>query len=252
MRALLLLGSLPSTWETFKVTVFNSTPNGFVTWNLVKTKVLNKESRKIAGKEGSSSHSEVLMTQSRGRSKSRGLRKGERSRIKSKGKYADFVCHHGHEKCHIKWQCEQWKKDKKKKKKKVQKQADSDSGSAGGRIAAVEEIMLLMHEEHDDRFGPTVEERITVVSDDTINLVYGDDMTWILDSGATIHATSRRKIFTNYTAGDFGVVKMRNNDRAQIIGRGYVHLETQNGTTLVLKSVKNVEALRLNIISVVA
>jgi hypothetical protein len=69
---------------------------------------------------------------------------------------------------HIKWQCEQWKKDKNKKKKKVQKQADNDSDSEGGRIAAVEEIMFLTHEEHDGRFGPTVEEKITIVSDDTI------------------------------------------------------------------------------------
>jgi hypothetical protein len=37
--------------------------------------------------------------------------------------------------------------------------------------------MFLMHEEHDGRFGPTVEERITVVFDDTINLADGDDMT---------------------------------------------------------------------------
>jgi hypothetical protein len=76
-----------------------------------------------------------------------------------------------------------------------------------------------MHEEHDGRFGPTVEERITVVSDDTIILADGDDMTWISDSGSTIHATSRRELFSNYIAGDFGVVKLGNNDRAQIIGR---------------------------------
>jgi hypothetical protein len=47
VRALLLLGSLPDTWETFKVTMCNSTPNGVVTWNLVKTKVLNEESKKM-------------------------------------------------------------------------------------------------------------------------------------------------------------------------------------------------------------
>jgi hypothetical protein len=114
VTALLLLGSLPDTWETFKVTVCNSAPNGVVAWNLVKTKVLNEESRKIADKDISSSHSEVLVTQSRGRSKIRGPSKSEgRSRSKSKGKCADFLCHHCHEKGHIKWQCEQWKKDKK-------------------------------------------------------------------------------------------------------------------------------------------
>jgi hypothetical protein len=43
---------------------------------------------------------------------------------------------------------------------------------------------------------------------------------------------------------------MENNARAQIIGKGDVHLESENGMTLVLKSVRHVEALRLNIISV--
>ena len=107
-----------------------------------------------------------------------------------------------------------------------------------------------MHEEHDGNSGSTVEERIIVVYDDTISLTDGDKMTWIPDNGATIYATYRRELFTNSTPGDFGVVKMGNNDRAQIIGRGDVHLETENGTTLVLKSVRHVEALRLNIISV--
>ena len=87
--------------------------------------------------------------------------------------------------------------------------------------------MSLMHEEHDGSFGSTTEEKITVVSDETINLADGDEMTWIPDSGATIHATSHREFFTNYSAGDFGVVKMGNNDRAKIIGRGDVHLETE-------------------------
>jgi hypothetical protein len=75
-------------------------------------------------------------------------------------------------------------------------------------------------------------------------------MTWIPESGATIHATSCRELFTNYTLVIFCVVKMGNNDRAQIIGRGDVHLENNNGTTLVLRSVRHVEALRLNNISV--
>jgi hypothetical protein len=95
------------------------------------------------------------------------------------------MCHHCHEKGHIKWQCEQWKKDKNKKKKQLQKQDNGDSDSEGCHIAAVGEIMFLMHEVIDGSFGPTTEERITRVSDDTINLADGDDMTWIPDIGAT-------------------------------------------------------------------
>ena len=70
------------------------------------------------------------------------------------------------------------------------------------------------------------------------------------DSGAIIHATSCRNLFTSYTLSDFGVVKIGNDDRAKIIGKGDVHLETTNGTRLILKSVGHVDDLRLNIISV--
>ena len=110
VRALLLLGSLPDTWETLKVTLCNSAPNGVVTWNLVKTKVLNEEVRRIAEKRNSSSHSEVLVTESRGTSMSRGPRKGAaESRNKSRGK-SEVMCYHCHEKGHKKWQCCKWEK----------------------------------------------------------------------------------------------------------------------------------------------
>jgi hypothetical protein len=38
-----------------------------------------------------------------------------------------------------------------------------------------------MHEEHDGRTGPTIEERITIVSNYTIKLADDDEMSWILD-----------------------------------------------------------------------
>jgi hypothetical protein len=79
--------------------------------------------------------------------------------------------------------------------------------------------MFLVHEEHDGRFGSTIEERINIVFDDTISFLNGDEMTWIPNNCATIHATSHRELSTNYVPDDFGGVKMGNNDRAQIIGR---------------------------------
>ena len=113
VRALLLLGSLSDTWETLKVTLCNSAPNGVVTWNLVKTKVLKEEVRRITEKGSSSSHSEVLVTKSRGRSMSRGPRKGAaENRSKSRDKSSEVVCYHCHEKRHKKWQCRKWKKRK--------------------------------------------------------------------------------------------------------------------------------------------
>ena len=94
VRALLLLGSLPNTWKTLKVTLCNSAPNGIVTWKLVKTKVINEETRRLAERDSSSSKSKVLVIESWGRSKSRGLKKGRaKSRSKSRGRNAE-VCRH--------------------------------------------------------------------------------------------------------------------------------------------------------------
>ena len=51
------------------------------------------------------------------------------------------------------------------------------------------------------------------------NIVYDDDdmvnlttheISWVIDSGATIHATSRKEFFSSYTPGSFGVVRMGN------------------------------------------
>ncbi|RDX90561.1 hypothetical protein CR513_27562, partial [Mucuna pruriens] len=53
---LLLLNSLPESWETFKVSITNSTPNGVVSLQMVKGSVLNEEMRRKA--QGSSSQSE--------------------------------------------------------------------------------------------------------------------------------------------------------------------------------------------------
>ena len=111
VRALLLLGSLPDTWETLKVTLCNSARNSVVTWNLVKTKILNEETIRIAKKGSISSHSKVLVTESWGRNMSRGPRKSvAESRSKSRSINSEVVCYHCHEKGHKKWQCCKWEK----------------------------------------------------------------------------------------------------------------------------------------------
>ena len=120
---------------------------------------------------------------------------------------------------------------KRENKKKTKSQKDDDSESDGGSVAS------------------TVEEMV-VVCDDMINVISDVETVWVSDSGATVHATSRKDFFTSYTSGDFGIVKMGNNDKAKIIGNGDVHLVTANCTMLVLKFVRHAEGLRFNIISV--
>ena len=106
-------------------------------------------------------------------------------------------------------------------------------------------MMIVIDVENEGNEGcscSTIEQKITVASDDAaINYVNGDEMIWIPDSGAIIHATSHIEYFTNYTVGDFGAMKIVNNNMVAIIGKRDVHLETANGTKLVFKSVRLVE-----------
>ncbi|KFK32108.1 hypothetical protein AALP_AA6G199700 [Arabis alpina] len=70
-----------------------------------------------------------------------------------------------------------------------------------------------------------------------------EDTSWVVDSGATTHATSQRDLFTTYS------VKMGNDAIAKVAGIGDICLETSTGTRLLLKGVKHVPDIRLNLIS---
>ena len=72
----------------------------------------------------------------------------------------------------------------------------------------------------------------------------------MIDSGASVHVTSRRDLFNSYTPGDFGNVKMAHEGVAKCAGVGQVCLEMSNGSKLILKHVKYVPDIRLNLLSV--
>ena len=74
---------------------------------------------------------------------------------------------------------------------------------------------------------------------DVINLACHDSC-WVIDSGVSIHAISRKDYFVFYAPSDYGVTRMGNNGVAKIVGKGDVCLETPNGSQLVLKDVKHV------------
>ncbi|KAL6327081.1 hypothetical protein AAG906_013828 [Vitis piasezkii] len=81
----------------------------------------------------------------------------------------------------------------------------------------------------------------------TMNMDF--ETSWVIDSGASIHATPWKDFFTFYTSGDFGSVRMGNDGSAKAIGMGDVRLETSNGTVLILKNVKHILDIRMNLIS---
>ena len=69
VHALLLLSSLPDSWETLVVSLSNSTPNGVITVNMVENSMFNEEVRR---KELCISYNtETLVTERRGISKSK-------------------------------------------------------------------------------------------------------------------------------------------------------------------------------------
>ena len=88
-----------------------------------------------------------------------------------------------------------------------------------------------------------------MLDDKIINLAY-QDQTWVVDSGASFHVTSRKDIFSSYVAGDFGVVQIGNDGASKIIGMRDVYLETNTGCELFLKNVRYVSNMRLNLISI--
>ena len=102
---------------------------------------------------------------------------------------------------------------------------------------------------NDDDLSNVIDEFNIVYDDDFINLIT-NETSWVIDSGATIHATCRREFFSSYTPGNFGVVKMGNNLFSKGIDKGDVCLIMENGTRLVLRDVRHIADMHLNLISV--
>ena len=75
-------------------------------------------------------------------------------------------------------------------------------------------------------------------------------MDWVVDTGASYHATPRLDFFTAYKTGEFGFVKLGNDGTSIIVGIGDIYLETNVGCKFVLKNVRHIHDLHLNLISV--
>ena len=80
----------------------------------------------------------------------------------------------------------------------------------------------------------------------------GIESEWVVDTAASYHATPVRDLFCRYVAGDYGNVKMGNTSYSKIAGIGDICLKTNVGCTLVLKDVRHVPDLRMNLISGIA
>jgi transposase InsO family protein len=233
IQGLWLLGTLPDSWETFRTSLSNSAKDGVITMELAKNSIMNEEMRRKS--QGSSSHSDVLVTERRGRSQSRGPSNRGNQRgtsSSSKGKFADVECYYCGKKGHTQRYCRQAKKENKKANYKNQKnnQKKDDGGNDNTEVNAI------------------TDEFFVCCDFDMVNVTH-DDLSWIADSGATCHVATRRDFYSSYTPGDYGVVRMGNTGLSKIVGIGEVRLKFDTGMELVLHNVKHVPDMRLNVIS---
>ena len=80
----------------------------------------------------------------------------------------------------------------------------------------------------------------------------GIESEWVVDTTTSYHATPVRDIFCRYVDGDYCNVKMGILSYSKIAGNGDICLKTNVGCILVLKDVRHVPDLRMNLISGIA
>jgi hypothetical protein len=172
IQGLFLLGSLPDSWETFRMSLSNSAADGVLSMDLVKSSILNEEMRRMS--QDSPSQSEVIVAESRGRNKNRYPGNKGKGRSYSKNRYTNVECYNCGKKGHFQKDCRSLKKE--------DKDNDKNDGSEGESTHLLLDDLLLV-EEHD-----------------IVNVI-DSASSWVIDSGTSVHVTSRRDIFSSYTVG---------------------------------------------------
>lgn len=196
---------MPDSWETFRTSLSNSAPDGVITVDLAKSSFLNEEMRRKS--QGSFAQSDILVIEKNGRSKSRGPKFKERGRSKS-NKFTNVECYNCGMKGHISRLC---RKPKKENKKDNGKEKAKDDENGDDRVSAVTGDFLIVHEY------------------DVVHLAFKETSS-VVDSGASIHATSRKDLSHPTRLVIFGNVKMGDDGLAKTIGTGDLCLKTSNGT----------------------
>jgi hypothetical protein len=72
---------------------------------------------------------------------------------------------------------------------------------------------------------------------------------WVVDLGASFHATPHRKHFLDYVQGYFRQVHLGDDAPCKIVGMVKVKIKKSNGKQLLLKEVRHVQDLRKKLTS---
>ncbi|GFZ08920.1 hypothetical protein Acr_20g0007280 [Actinidia rufa] len=213
MQALLLLSSLPESWEILVVSLSNSAPNGKLTTSMVMDALFNEEARRreMGSTDQNESHALVLEgSRERGRGQRRGHHRGTRKeRWRSQARGRTVRCFYCDQEGHIKRNCPKYK---------AQVQS---SDTAAPAVMAVDE----------DEFDVLLAASEDGKSD------------WVLDSGSAYHLCRDREVFSTYAACE-GRIWMANNTSNRVVGRWSVRFCTADGRFVTLTEWRNSQSFQ--------
>ena len=171
---------------------------------VVKTSILNEESRRKDKGVFSQTESNVAQRTGRRRNRQRSpqIRDKSQARCKSRGKLTCFYCGKPR---HFQKDCRHLKKDK---------------------DAAKDVKPRIFFEENGTFAIGTSEEEILFICEQASTHLACEESTWVIDSGPSFHITPSREFFLTYTTRDHGYVEMRDNGERKIVSVGNVYLTT--------------------------
>eukprot|EP00253_Pinus_taeda_P025456 PITA_25456 len=216
VRALLFLCSLPESWNGLVMAISNSVfGSSTLKVDDVVSAIVSEEMRQKSSGETSGNG---LSAESRERKMERGKSSGYHSKSR-KGKSkcrTGIVC----------WKC--GKKGNLKKDYILRKGKEGNAQQENNHEANVT--------------GEVLQDASILSSENFTN-------SWVVDSGASFHATPDKKYFHDYVQGDFGKVHLGDDKPCKIVGMGKVLVKQQNGNQWLLKEVRHVPDLKKNLIS---
>ncbi|CAN1807780.1 Retrovirus-related Pol polyprotein from transposon TNT 1-94 [Linum perenne] len=220
--ALIILASLPNSWDAMRTSVSNSTGKEKLKYSDIRDLILNEEIRRKDSGEASTSGS-ALNVEGRGRNPYRGYGRGRsRSRNeRSKSRNPKNFNNNQNQKVIECWNCGKvghYKNQCRAPRKTPEQKTEAN----------------VVAEQSDDALICSLESKAE---------------SWVIDSGASFHATPSKEFFTSYKAGYQGKVYLGDNQPCDVVGKGEVQIKL-NGYVWKLNDVRHIPDLRNNLISV--